>query len=94
MRESVKISARRSLRYLDARWIFSVERTGCENWTKWYGSRKEALQAALGACEHGAPEWISYYEFCAVPQEREISIDELRRMAVEAAQEAADERPT
>ena len=92
MRESVKISARRSLRYLDARWIFSVERTGCENWTKWYGSRKEALQAALGAGERGAR--ISYYEFCAVPQEREISIDELRRMAVEAAQEAADERPT
>ena len=94
MRESVKISARRSLRHLDARWVFSVEHAGCENGTKWYGSRKEALQAALGACEHGTPERISYYEFCSVPQEREISIDELRRMAVEAAQEATDERPT
>ena len=94
MRESVKISARRSLRHLDARWVFSVEHAGCENWTKWYGSRKEALRAALGACEHGTPERISYYEFCAVPQEREITIGELRRMAVEAAQEATDERPT
>ena len=91
MRESVKISARRSLRHLDARWVFSVVRG---KRTTWYDSRQEALQAALGACEHGTPERISYYEFCSVPQEREISIDELRRMAVEAAQEATDERPT
>ena len=91
MRESVKISARRSLRHLDARWVFSVVHG---KRTTWYDSRQEALQAALGACEHGTPERISYYEFCAVPQEREISIDELRRMAVEAAQEATDERPT
>ena len=91
MCEAVKINARRSLRHLDARWIFSVVHG---KRTTWYDSRKEALRAALGACEHGTPERISYYEFCSVPQEREISIDELRRMAVEAAQEATDERPT
>jgi len=88
MRESVKISARRSLRHLDARWIFSVVHG---KRTTWYDSRKEALQAALAACERGTPR-VSYYEFCAVPQEREITIGELRGMAVEAAQEATDER--
>ena len=91
MCEAVKINARRSLRHLDARWVFSVVHG---KRTTWYDSRQEALQAALGACEHGTPERISYYEFCAVPQEREITIGELRRMAVEAAQEATDERPT
>ena len=89
MCENVKISARRSLRHLDARWVFSVVRG---KRTEWYDSGEEAFRAALVAGERGAR--ISYYEFCSVPQEREISVDELRRMAVEAAQEATDERPT
>ena len=76
MRESVKISARRSLRHLDARWIYGVEHAAGR---EWYDSRRDACLAALVAGERGAR--ISYYEFCAVPQEREISIDELRRMA-------------
>ena len=90
MCENVKISARRSLRHLDARWVFSVVRG---KRTTWYDSRQEALQAALEICEPGVHR-VYYHEFCSVPQEREISIDELRRMAVEAAPEATDERPT
>ena len=80
MCENVRISARRSLRHLDARWVFSVEHAGQK--TEWYDSSKEAFRAALAAYERGAR--ISYYEFCAVPQEREITVDELRRMAEEA----------
>ncbi len=79
--EAVKISARRSLARLDARWVYSVDHAAGR---EWYDSRRDAFSAALAACEHGTPERISYYEFCSVPQEREISIDELRRMAKEA----------
>ena len=81
MCETVRISARRSLRHLDARWIYSVEHAG-HGGTEWYNSSEEAFRAALVAGERGAR--ISYYEFCAVPQEREITVDELRRMAEEA----------
>ena len=79
MCENVKISARRSLRHLDARWIYSVVHAGRGKKTTWYDSGEEAFRAALVASERGAR--ISYYEFCSVPQEREISVDELRRMA-------------
>ena len=82
MCETVRISARRSLRHLDARWIYSVEHAGRGKRTEWYDSGEEAFRAALVAGERGAR--ISYYEFCAVPQEREITVDELRRMAEEA----------
>ena len=77
MSETVRISARRSLRHLDARWIYSVEHAGQK--TEWYDSSEEAFRAALMAGERGAR--ISYYEYCSVPQEREITVDELRRMA-------------
>ena len=84
MCETVRISARRSLRHLDARWIFSVEHAGRGGKrTEWYDSSEEAFRAGLEAAgERGAR--ISYYEFCAVPQEREITVDELLRMAEEA----------
>ena len=78
--EAVKISARRSLARLDARWVYSVDHAAGR---EWYDSRRDAFSAALAACERGT-HLVSYYEFCAVPQEREISIDELRRMALEA----------
>ena len=86
--ELVRISARRSLARLDARWVYSVDHAAGR---EWYDSRRDAFRAALAACERGTPR-VSYYEFCSVPQEREITIGELRKMAVEAAQEATDER--
>ena len=84
MCETVRISARRSLRHLDARWIYSVEHAGRGKRTEWYDSSEEAFRAGLEAAgERGAR--IRLYEFCSVPQEREITVDELRRMAEEAA---------
>ena len=87
--ERVRISARRSLRHLDARWIYSVDHG---KRTTWYDSRQEALQAALEICEPGVHR-VYYHEFFAVPQEREISIDELRRMAKDAEEGGHDGHP-